>query len=143
MVQKHWGIQLVRTPLSGGWGKMRTKGDLVHNPEINPGFPFYFECRNREGWTLDQVMRGKGPVEDWWKETELIAGDEDKDPLLVFTRNRCPIYVRSYKYMFGDSGFPYMVFGREGEESIVCLFEDFLVWEDQRGKLNWRSEPNV
>ena len=128
MVKDHWDVELVRTPLSGGWGKMRTKGDLVHNPETHPSFPFYFECRNREGWTLDQVIQGTGQVAEWWMETRLVARDEGKIPLLVFTRNFNPIYVRVERLFLDSSQYPHMILWNGSVESVVCLFEDFLNW---------------
>jgi hypothetical protein len=89
-----WGIAFERTPQSGGWGKMRTKGDLVSPPEVN--FRYHIECKNQEGWQLDSLLSGKGDKRhrSWWDQCQGGALQDKREPLLIFSRNLAPIYVR-------------------------------------------------
>jgi len=57
-------------------------------------WPFFAECKNREEdppWSLTQAWQGVGPVERWWDEAEEKA--DGLLPLLLFTRNRVPVYA--------------------------------------------------
>ena len=69
-----------RTPLSGGWAGRYAAGDVVGPP----GFPFAVE-----GWRLESVLLGGGPVPGWFAEA-VEACHPGKVPLLVFRRNRLP-----------------------------------------------------
>jgi len=88
-----WGIPLERTPQSGAWGKMRTKGDLVAPPEMD--FSLHVECKNQEGWNLDMLFTDRGKIlQDWWRQCTTQAEEERREPLLIFSRNLRPVYVR-------------------------------------------------
>ena len=91
ILSEAFGVELVRTPMSGGWGRLETKGDLVTRDD----FPYHVECKKREGWTLDCLLSGKGDkkLEGWWAQTKEQC-PENKIPLLVFSKNFAPTYVR-------------------------------------------------
>lgn len=116
-------VQVVRTPLSGGWGRMKTKGDVVSDGDE---WPFFVECKNQEGWNLDQLMEGRGPVEDWWLKTVVQAEEESKFPMLVFTRNRRPVYVRLPSEFTDDCRFSAINVIRLNDGSIVSLWDEIL-----------------
>lgn len=90
-----WGETFYRTPQSGGlihqWGAdTRIAGDITTPKESK--FPFTVECKKREGWDLDQVIKGTGQVEKWWSQ---CIGDSEKvglKPMLIFSRNFNPDY---------------------------------------------------
>ena len=82
-----------RVPASGGlrWGKdNRVSGDII--PQVGSTFPFSIECKKREDWTFEQVLRGTGEVESWWTQCTRDAANVDKKPLLIFSKNRAPDY---------------------------------------------------
>lgn len=84
---------LVRAPRSGGgsW-----KGDIVKNPEKeNILFNFCIECKNEEGWKLEQLFNQdceKSMIMKFWYQT-IKQCPEDKIPLLIFTRNFQPNFL--------------------------------------------------
>lgn len=101
-----WSGEVVRrTPQSGGWSsaKFGVTADLVC---ANPAFPFHVEVKHREGWTLDDLVTGVRREHDksivqWWKQCvescprpkRKLYDKFDKEPLLVFRRNRQPWLV--------------------------------------------------
>jgi len=96
MFRKYSGLELYRTPLSGGWGKAKTKGDLVAGEGVD--FPYFVECKKQEGWDLwNCLFEGKGPVQEWWAKAQQQAAEEGKIPLLVMAqRMRIPILIREW-----------------------------------------------
>ncbi len=75
-------------PLEGHW---EGRGDILHRPDVK--FPFAVECKKREGWQLDDVFSIRGAPLQWWSQAERQARESHLHPLLVFTRNRRPVYV--------------------------------------------------
>jgi hypothetical protein len=98
ILSKWWYGQdgiLRRTPGSGAWEK--GMGDVTLPPSATDhgleSFPFYVECRNREGWKLEELFDTEGEVHKWWIETFTRASVFGKVPLLIFTRNHVPAFV--------------------------------------------------
>jgi len=89
-----------RVPSSGGlrWGKdNRVSGDII--AQEGSTFPFSIECKKREDWTFEQLLKGVGEVESWWAQCIRDASNVDKKPLLIFSKNRSPNY---YMMSFDD-----------------------------------------
>lgn len=102
-----WGSEFTRTPMSGGFATARfredwnAQGDLV-TPD--KGFPFCVESKKVEGWTLEQLLTSnKTLVHKWWEQTVRESGS-NLTPLLVFTKNRAPLYamITHEEAEFGD-----------------------------------------
>ncbi|UXR28888.1 hypothetical protein [Bacillus paranthracis] len=96
-----WGEEFHRVPASGGlrWGEdNRVVGDIVA-PE-GSDFPFTIECKKREGWNFEQLIKGTGEVTSWWLQAVTDRerlNDVTKHPLLVFSKNRSPeFYMMEY-----------------------------------------------
>jgi len=88
------GIKLERTPGSGSWGRMQTKGDLIAPVKDKRRWPFFVECKKVEGWDMWNQLFGKeGPLFDWWVKAGVQAKEEGKTPLLIFAQNRRDILV--------------------------------------------------
>jgi len=87
---------LRRVPMSGGWDAAQL-GDVMIPPayiRVVPDFPFYVECRNREGWDLSELFDDVvGQLKKWWVESSAKATRIGKIPLLIFSRAFQPIYV--------------------------------------------------
>lgn len=89
-----WGMKFNRTPQSGGasWAEQNNAvGDIV--PPKNSGFPLVIECKDREGWTIDNILLNNKEPNEWWKQ---VVGDASKaklTPCLVFKRKYSRIYV--------------------------------------------------
>jgi len=91
-----WGSNFARTPLSGGFATAKFRedwnaaGDLV-TPD--PSFPFCVESKKVEGWTLEQMLTSdKTHMHKWWAQT-VDETPVNKIPVLVFTKNRSPLFV--------------------------------------------------
>lgn len=113
------GMDMLRTPLSGGWarGRADVTGDIVPG-DANRQFPFSIECKKNESWTWEQVHHQIGPVlNSWWQQTvdECAPG---KIPLLIFSRNRYDDYV-----LFSSDHMPWHVF-------LAALRYPLFIWND-------------
>lgn len=92
---KTLGLELRRTPLSGGWAKGNpgVHGDVVC---VDPGpeaFGYCIECKNVEDWRLESLFTPHHRWFDSWWAQLLRDCPGDKTPLLVFTRAYCPTFV--------------------------------------------------
>lgn len=87
---KAFGLQIRRTPLSGGWShdNPETAGDLVcTTPGAN--FPYCVECKNVEGWKLESLFTEQHKwFDDWWQQARTEA--KGKTPILVFSKAFAP-----------------------------------------------------
>src|SRR5688572_4045934 len=90
------GLKFGRTPMSGAWAK--EPGDIVCL-EADVQFVFCVECKNQEGWTLDNLLQGNGVFPGWMAqmleqtERKMLESNRLYWPMLIFTRNRRPIYM--------------------------------------------------
>ena len=75
-LSKHFGLELCRTPLSGG---MDWKGDIL---PIFGEIPYHIECKKIERFNI-------------WKAIAQAERDcpEEKTPIVIFSRNRTEDYV--------------------------------------------------
>lgn len=90
-----WGATFHRTPNSGGlhWkNDTRVSGDIVAPQDGGEDFPFNVECKKVEGWTFEQILKGAGEFYKWWEQCSRDAGEHGKIPLLIFSKNRAPVY---------------------------------------------------
>lgn len=111
IIQTWWqrldkSAEFVRTPLSGGWGNAKVRGDFRASGDLmttSKSFPFVVEVKAREGWSVNTLFDGKrSPVWGWWRQS-IKAADEQTDgvPMLWITQkqNRKP----------GQPGFPWLI----------------------------------
>jgi len=125
-----WGSEFFRTPGSGSFATrgfsrkaMDVAGDIV---TLDESFPWCVESKNAEGWTLDNLFTEKqGLLRKWWQQAVDQCPDH-KLPLLVFTRNRQPIYFMHNDVEFWD----FRMFGIhtsiDGVEVFIGLLSDLL-----------------
>lgn len=85
ILSKWSGMELRRTPLSGGWAKQNPKvsGDLVNISDNE--FPLHVECKNQESFEWEPFLHGNGSLKGWWDQT-LRTCPNNKIPILVFSR---------------------------------------------------------
>lgn len=86
------GMEVRRTPLSGGWSKdpgFNVAGDVVCS---DPRFYLHCEMKKREGWYLEDLLAGvrlsgTSSLWSWWSQCtkECVEG---RAPLLIFSKNR-------------------------------------------------------
>ena len=131
-----WGEDFHRTPMSGGlhWkADNRVAGDIVTPPDSV--FPFSVECKKREGWTFDQVLKGTGEIEDWWSQCMADSTRVNLKPMVIFAKNFAPINVMILASDFRgiaaarNNRMPlnYLLIGINGKEPrVAMLFQDFL-----------------
>lgn len=90
------GLPFGRTPMSGAY--VKEPGDIICL-DSNACFPFSVECKHWEGWTLDNVFHINGNMPGWLAQmmeqtqNKSIATGQLYWPMLLFTRNRRPIYI--------------------------------------------------
>jgi hypothetical protein len=131
-----WGEEFHRTPMSGGlhWKEdNRVAGDIVTPPDSL--YPFTTECKKREGWDLEQVLKGTGDVEKWWNQAVADGERVKLKPLLIFSKNFAPSYVMMTLNDFLDISkakdsrlpFNYFIISVLGKEvRVVCNLDDFI-----------------
>ena len=89
-----WGEPFRSTPGSGAlhWEKdNRVAGDIV--PPVDSKFPFTVECKKREGWYFDAIINETGEIPEWWQQSVDDGKRVDREPILIFSKNRAPSYV--------------------------------------------------
>jgi hypothetical protein len=134
VLSKWWGEDFHRTPQSGGlhWKKdNRISGDIVTPPDSV--FPFNIECKKREEWTFEQLLKGTGDLEKYWKQCLDDADSTDMKPMLIFSKNFAPNYL-----MISESDFHGLTVGSMVQFNyflvhkvnqparVVCVLEDFI-----------------
>jgi hypothetical protein len=133
LLGKWFGEEFHRVPQSGGlrWGTdSRVAGDIVTHPESK--YPFTTECKKREKWDLEQVLKGTGDVEDWWQQSVNDSERVHLKPILIFSKNFAPDYLMIrvddfMKVVPEKVPFNYFLVRVVGKElRIVCNLEDFL-----------------
>jgi hypothetical protein len=111
----------------------RVAGDIVTPPDSL--YPWTTECKKREGWDLEQVLKGTGEVEKWWQQSVNDGLRVNLKPLLIFSKNFAPNYlmltVDDFMSVIKQKGariaFSYFVISILGKElRVVCNLEDFL-----------------
>lgn len=103
-----YGEDFHRTPGSGNlhsWGSdVRVRSDIVPPPDST--FPFSVECKKHEGWNLDQIVNSKGDFFNWWAQCSRDADEVKKIPLLLFSKNRSPLYFAMRETEYFKIPFP-------------------------------------
>lgn len=96
-----WGCEFKRTPLSGGWGKSQTAGDLVpirpdkDDPDYETKlracelWPFSVEGKHHKDFSIDGLFHSpqKSPLAKFLTQCRKAAKKERKLPLLVAKKN--------------------------------------------------------
>lgn len=93
-LSKWWGEPFQRTPMSGGlhWkNDNRVAGDIVTPNDSK--FPFTIECKKRENWTIEQLIKETGDIEKWWGQVLNDCERSRMKPMLIFSKNFAPDYV--------------------------------------------------
>lgn len=93
-------LPFFRSPNSGGWATKRKfhrneRIDAMSGDIVCPdNFPYQPEMKNREGWTFEQYFRDNPGfvLWEWWEQTVEQAERAGKKPLLLFTKNRSPVF---------------------------------------------------
>ena len=99
------GVEWKRIPQSGGWGsKDIASGDLFCVTEFNKKdpliIPISLELKKVEAWEFVHFFKGldSSPLGTWWTQSVNDASKSKKVPVLIFSRNRYPIFI-----MIGNS----------------------------------------
>jgi hypothetical protein len=137
-----WGEEFHRTPASGGlhWQKdNRVAGDIVTPPDSV--FPFTIECKKREGFDLEQLLKGTGDIEDWWEQAVGDSERVESKPLLIFSKNRAPDYTMMRMEDFaeimsvclersgGRTDFDYyMIHKSRNGNRVIFFLSDLIKW---------------
>jgi hypothetical protein len=135
MVGTWSGIELVRTPRSGGIQEV-FPGDVMPKDRTIP-FRFMVECKHQEGWSVGSLF-AKWPdymaIQKWWKQctkSSVIFKYADTIPLLVFKKNRYPVLccIRMTDLPYGSHIYTpraMLLSLDSGDPVVVMLLEEFL-----------------
>lgn len=137
ILSKYWGEDFHRTPMSGGlhWkDDNRVAGDIVTPPTSI--YPWTTECKKRQEWGFDQLLKGTGEVEQWWKQA---LGDSVRvglKPLVIFAKNFSPNYMmfeyedaKVFAKELGMEELPFIHFVLHKPNTasrVICILEDFI-----------------
>lgn len=136
LLSEYWGEEFHRTPMSGGlhWkDDNRVAGDIVTPPTSI--YPWTTECKKRQEWGFEQVLKGTGEVESWWKQSERDGERVGLRPLVIFAKNFSPNYMmfayedaKKFATELGIEELPFnhFVVHKEGTARIICVLEDFI-----------------
>jgi hypothetical protein len=123
------GIELGRVPMSGAWACR--KADIwPKDPQID--FPLAVECKKSEAWCLDQLFAGQGPFFDWVEQAEsqgkemLTKTGRFYLPVLIFSRNRRPMYIAARAAGVNVVGRCYMCISVGDISYMVMELADFI-----------------
>jgi Holliday junction resolvase len=87
------GVSFVKTPLSGGWGNAKVRGDFRASGDLMTNaktFPFTVEVKRREGFASERVKPGvlrSSPIWEWWEQALTQAEEQRGTPMLVFRKS--------------------------------------------------------
>jgi hypothetical protein len=122
-----YGSRFTRTP---GWAQDSgiTPGDIMcRNPANDPGF--CVECKKAEGWQLESLLTDNHAWFDAYWEQTLGECPDDRVPLLVFSRNRMPVFLAAdYDTLWGCPG-AHLTFMLGEQRITVITLESFLAWD--------------
>jgi len=123
------GFLCTRTPLSGGWNKT---GDVTpKDPEIMASFPFNFELKNQESWTIPMLFRVTSlkttpkAIKNWWQQCSGDAKSVGKIPMLVFTKANEPSFL-----MLRTKDFRTMVLNEVAGAYMLCGKFRIMLWDE-------------
>ena len=118
-VRAAWGLDVSRTPLSGGWGKRKTGGDLVF---MDDNVNLFVECKNPRSVNLETILLGEDcPIFSWWDKALGQAASERKtNTVLVFK------WWRSRTWVLTRSSSCGVTFHRNDEKLLLLPLEDWL-----------------
>ena len=84
-------LEFRRSPGSGGWDVKRAAGDILKPDDC----PLCIEVKAREEWNWDQYFKNKTwPIDGYWEQTVKAAENCGEIPILIFSKNLHPFYVR-------------------------------------------------
>lgn len=82
-----------RTPGSGALA-YREQEDVIGDLCTPHGFPYTIECKNQEGWKLEELFNpkmeandDKGSISGWWRQACIDAYRANKHPMLIMKKN--------------------------------------------------------
>lgn len=126
-----WQEPFQRTPASGGlqWqNDNRVAGDIV-TPEKSK-FPFVVECKKRENWNIEQLIKDTGDIEKWWAQVTKDCTRTSLRPMLIFSKNFAPDYVMVLEQDFVDMTgnkeikLPHFIVRGEKYNRVIMLLPD-------------------
>lgn len=132
-----------RTPLSGGFPKKRSHGDILPASQDASLFPFVVEIKDRKNFKdlefVDLLVNKKSLIFRWWEDLRVIIQSNpmflsDKHPLLVLYKRRryyCIMGKRGMSFLEDRVGkIPYVKVRHSFGHEILYVFSlDYLIRE--------------
>lgn len=137
VLSAYWGEEFHRTPASGGlhWKQdNRVAGDIVTPPDSV--YPWVTECKKREAWTFDQLIKSTGEIESYWKQVCRDSNETGLRPLLIFSKNYEPNYMmmhhNDFLTLMGHCGYTvapfntFIIHKPNNRDRVICVLEEFI-----------------
>lgn len=114
-----------------------TGGDITALSEEGSWLTSYFsiECKFYADFSFDLLLQNKGKIPEWWSQCILDSNRDGKNPMMIFKKNRSPIYVAFdptvlvlMSIQCDLSHVRQMTIGnnKSSESMTIMLFEDWL-----------------
>lgn len=122
-------LPIRRSPRSGGFDKRIAPADLFC-VEDSKNFPFLVECKKQEAltwWSLYKDIT-KTKIYIWWEKLLDESKNVGKLPLLVFSKNHCPVMLvcRGADILNVNSEPHFSFWDKEGELVIIVPLLSFF-----------------
>lgn len=133
LLSEWWGEEFHRTPMSGGlhWKEdNRVAGDIVTPP--NSIFPFSIECKKRESWKLDDLLKTNTEIDSYWYQCVRDARAVKLKPMVIFSKNFYgDLMMITMEDFFALTNtklqeIPYIVYHTPERNRVICRLSDFL-----------------
>ena len=92
------GVTWKRVPMSGGWHKDIITGDIFCSAEYEKGstirVPISIEIKKQESFNIMHLFKETtGLVDSWWEQAITDAKKASKVPVVIFSKNYCPVFI--------------------------------------------------
>ncbi len=125
-----------------------TGGDITALSEQGSFLTGYFsiECKFYADFSFDLLLQNKGKLPEWWAQCVLDSIRDGKRPMMIFKKNRSPIYIALDPITLTDMGshcryqsINQLSFTNEtvDKSMVIMLFEDWLKQTDHESLKNF------
>jgi len=113
----------------------KTGGDIVALGEEGDWLTksFSVECKTYKDFSFDLLMEDKGKIPGWWSQCWMDSIRDEKHPMMIFKKNRSPIYLAispevNSAFMSDYDSLIYLHYGHPQsiKSMVIYIFEDWL-----------------
>ena len=126
LFRKYTNLPWERVPGSGGFGKQhKMKGD-IYVPEVNTVHCIEVKSYAEDVINSNLLNSSQSQLEKFWVQTIREAGEVDKDPVLIFKKDRGKWVVATEDWEMQDYGSFTLSFKNSNYVLYMMLLEEWL-----------------